>query len=88
MSIYGCYTFDQDYENEDYYVDLTDREWVAEIVGPWDEDSYYGDRMNYRVGWANGSWIGEIYLCNWHWEVGEYNIPELVEGAPTADFGG
>ncbi len=79
---YACYTFDVNYEGTEEYVDYSEREWVEEIVGPCNDPTNIGhDEMNYAIVQMNFFSLGE-YPCNWHWEVGENNIPKLVEGEP------
>ena len=82
--IYACYTFDVDYASTDEYVNYSDIERVEKIVGPCNDEDHINIKqteMNYVIVWANAFIIDE-YPCNWHWEVGENNIPKLVEGAP------
>ena len=86
----ACYTFDENYEDENEYVDYSDREWVVEIVGPWNDEDHRNmgmTEMNYAIVQMNFWSLGE-YPCNWHWEVGENNIPKLVEDAPLGRPGG
>lgn len=86
--IFACYTFDEKYASKDKYVDYSDREWVDEIVGLWNDEDHIGrvTEMNYFIVCVNDFSLYE-YPCNWHWEVGENNIPKLVEGAPLGRAG-
>jgi len=77
-----------------YEVDLNDPdfpEWLDYIIGPWNDPNNHGadDEMNYAIVQYNG-WYSSYNgcVCNWHWEIGENNLPVLVAGAPLGMIAG
>lgn len=98
MGISGCFTTigyvsggtAQDIEDgsyclyEGYLNDPEFLEWLDDIIGPWDNPEYQDadGEMNYAIVQYNFWFSYNGCVCNWHWEVGENNIPKLVEGAP------
>lgn len=77
-----------------YEVDLNDPEfpeWLDYIIGPWNDPNRHdaANEMNYAIVQYNG-WYSSYdgCVCNWHWEIGENNLPVLVAGAPLGRIGG